>query len=42
MLYLSFRRVIEALSLEKGHLFSNGRFLLLTYLFIFAKVNPEL
>lgn len=42
MLYLSFRRVIQALSLKKGHLFSNGRFLLLTYLFISAKVNPEL
>ena len=34
ILYLSFRRVIHTLSLEKDHLFSDGRFLLLIYLFL--------
>ena len=34
ILYLSFRRVIHTLRLEKGHLFSDGRFLLLIYLFL--------
>lgn len=41
MLCLSFRRVIQALNLGKGHLFSDGRFIPLIYL-VFAKVNTEL